>query len=264
MKKKFLIIMVLFILLSMPLFALKIPSLDGPVVDKANVLTKSEENSIEEFITQVESQTTAQIAVLTLPSLQGETLERYSIKVAEEWEIGQEGKDNGVIILLALEERKIRIEVGYGLEGDLTDIKSDYIIRNLMLPEFKNGDYARGLYSGVNAVSGVILKTADISPEQLKEAQRTEERRSSSSRGIPINIIIFIIIMVISAISRGGRHGRRRGSALPWFFLGSMMGGSSNRSTGFGGNSSFGGGSGFGGFSGGGGSFGGGGASGGW
>jgi uncharacterized protein len=145
-------------------------------------------------------------------------------------------------------------------------MKSGYIIREVMLPQFRNGNYAQGLYDGALAVTGVVAGTTDISAEELARYNKTESR-SSSGRSIPFNLIVFFIIILFSSISRlgrrGGRGGRGRGGILPWLFLGSMMGNSRNSRYG-GGSSGFGGGGGFGGFSGGGGGFGGGGASGGW
>ncbi len=263
------ILFLLFFALVLPfnLFSISVPKLDGPVVDKAGVISSGDEAVIEEMLLKLQNTTGAQVAILTVPDLGRESIEQYSLEVADEWKLGQAGKDDGAVIVLALREKKVRIEVGYGLEGDLTDAKSGYIIREIMLPQFKNGNYAQGLYDGASAVSGVIMQTADISAEDIAAANATanNQRQASSRRGIPLNFIIFILIIIISSLGRMGRYGRRRGSVLPWFFLGSMMG-SSRRSSnhdsfggGFGG-----GGFGGGGFSGGGGGFGGGGASGGW
>ena len=269
MNKKLILSIVLLLSATTAVFALKVPELDGPVVDKAGVISSRDEAVIEEMIMDLQTKTTAQIAVLTVPDLSGESPEDFSLAVAEEWELGQAGKDNGVLILLALKEKKVRIEVGYGLEADLTDAKSGYIIREIMLPAFRDGNYAQGLYDGAAAAGGIILKTADISADEIASSQAAAERKSSSSSGagIPFNIIIFLVIVVLSSLSRMGRRGRygRRGSIWPWFFLGSMMGSGRryDRHDGFGGGG-FSGGGGFGGFSGGGGGFGGGGASGGW
>ena len=259
MKKK-IILFVFSVVLMTPMFALNVPKLDGPVVDKAGVISSADEAVIEQMLTELEQTTTAQIAILTVPDLGDESLEGYSLKVAETWKLGQAGKDNGALILLALREKKVRIEVGYGLEGDLTDAKSGYIIREIMLPQFRNGNYAQGLYDGASAVKGIVLKTADISAEDIAKTNAAGSGGKSGA-SLPFNLIIFIIIIIFSSISRLGRRGRRRGGILPWLFLGSMMGG--NRNSRYGGGSGFSGG-GFGGFSGGGGGFGGGGASGGW
>ena len=269
MNKKIFLTVITAVVFVIPAFSLSVPKLDGPVVDKAGVLSSRDEAVIEEMLMDLQQKTTAQVAVLTVPDLSGESLEGYSMKVAEEWKLGQEGQDNGALILLALREKKVRIEVGYGLEAELTDAKSGYIIRELMLPQFRSGNYAQGLYDGASAVGGVILKTSDISAEDIAAAESAAESRNSSSAraGIPFNVIIFIIIIIFSSISRmgrrGRRYGRRGGSVWPWLFLGSMMGGRRGGGDSFGGGG-FGGGSGFGGFSGGGGGFGGGGASGGW
>jgi uncharacterized protein len=244
------------------LSALNIPELTGPVVDKAGVLSASDERTIEELLLELEAATSAQAVVLTVPDLEGGSIEEYSLRVAEEWRLGQADRDNGVLILLALKEKKVRIEVGYGLEGDLTDAKSGYIIREVMLPAFRNGSYAQGLYDGAAAVTGVIMKTSDISEEELARYRKETSGSSASGGSIPFNLIVFFIIIIISSLGRTGRRGRRRGGILPWLFLGSMLG-SSHRGTRGGGGFS-GGGFGGGGFSGGGGGFGGGGASGGW
>ncbi len=268
MQKKIVFLFIITAVLLTPVFALKVPALDGPVVDKAGVISSRDETVIEQMLMELESATTAQVAVLTVPDLSGESIEEYSLAVAEEWKLGQAGKDNGALILLALKERKVRIEVGYGLEADLTDAKSGYIIREVILPQLREGNYAQGLYDGASAVGGVILKTADISAEQIAKSNEAASRQSSSSRaGIPFNLVVFILIIFFSSIARLGRRGRRRGGSIwPWFFLGSMMGSGRryNGRDGFGSGGFGGGGFGGGGFSGGGGGFGGGGASGGW
>ena len=159
---------------------------------------------------------------------------------------------------MAIEEKKVRIEVGYGLEGDITDIKSGYIIRNIIIPQFRKGNFGKGLYEGTAVISGIIAKTSDISEEELSKYTNNRGRNSSGG-GISINFIVFIIIFIFSSIFRGRRRGR--GGLFNALFLGSMLSGSRHRS---GGGFSSGGGFGGGGFSGGGGGFGGGGASGGW
>ena len=145
-------------------------------------------------------------------------------------------------------EKKVRIEVGYGLEGVMTDAKSGYIIREVKLPYFRNGDYAGGLYEAVSTVSGIITQTSDISEEELAKYRKTQSSSSGSGGGIPIGFIVFIIFIILSTIGRGGRGGRRgrRGSPMVCSILGSVLG-SSGRSH-RGGSSGFGGGGGFGGF----------------
>ncbi|HPR17301.1 MAG TPA: TPM domain-containing protein [Candidatus Cloacimonadota bacterium] len=241
------------ILLFSSLSALGVPALKGHVNDYANVLTSQQKTKLESYLTNYEQATSIQVALLTIKSLQGENLENYSMQVAEKWKLGQKEQDNGVLLLVAMQEKKLRIEVGYGLEGTLTDAKSGYIIRNYIVPSFKTGDYFNGISAGIGAITGVLSKDLVITDEQIAQSQKEEE---SSGVQIPF---VFLVILFMAVFGGFGR--RRRGGLLPFLFLGSMMGGNDHhRGGGFGG---FGGG-GFGGFSGGGGGFGGGGASGGW
>jgi len=230
--------------------SLEIPLLRGRVNDYAGILTSSQHSELEDMLNQAEISTSSQIVLLTIPSLQDEVLEEYSLKVAETWELGQKEYDNGLLLLIALEEKKIRIEVGYGLEAIITDIKSGYIIRNLIVPEFKKGNFYRGIYNGLTAASGLITQDFEISEEELAK-YKEDVKNNTEGKQFPIGFIIFWIMFFLI-----GFGSKRKGGLLPLLFLGSALGGSS-RGSGF---SGFGGG----GFSGGGGSFGGGGASGGW
>ena len=258
MKKKSSLLTVLILIFACTaLGALEVPALKGYVNDYAGILSSSEEQQISQIFSAMEKTTSVQGSVLTIASLEGESIESFSLRTVEDWKLGQADRDNGLLIILAMEEKKIRIEVGYGLEGTMTDAKSGYIIREIVIPQFKKGNFANGLYQGASAVSGVITSTSDISEEELSSYRRKEK---SSRPGIPFNFIIFIIIIILSSI---GRMGRRRGGLFNALFLGSMLGSSSRRRGGFGGGS-FGGGGFGGGFGGGGGGFGGGGASGGW
>ncbi|MDA3810548.1 MAG: TPM domain-containing protein [Spirochaetaceae bacterium] len=257
--KKTLIFLLFITILTFSLSAQKIPQLKGHVNDYAGVLSSSEENKINVILSNLEDSTSAQIVLLTVKDLQGYTIESFSLKTAEEWGLGQKDRDNGLLLLLAMDEKKVRIEVGYGLEGDITDLKSGYIIRNIILPEFRKGNFDTGLINGVTAINGIITKTSDISDKELAAYRDEPQRRGSA--GIPFNLIIFIIIFLVSSLARGRRRGGR-GGLFGAFFLGSMLGGSHRHSGG--GFGSGGGGFGGGGFSGGGGGFGGGGSSGGW
>lgn len=137
-------------------FSLDVPFLSGRVNDYANVLDNDTIASLENKLADYEKQTTNQIVVLILPSLEGENLEEFSIKTAEKWKIGYKGKDNGVILLIAMNDRKLRIETGYGLEEYLTDIKCGQIIRNKITPYFKTGNYKEGIIQGVDSIISVI------------------------------------------------------------------------------------------------------------
>ncbi len=135
---------------------LQVPYLSGRVVDEADVLSDNTIQELESVLKRHEDSTSNQIVVLIISSLEGEILEEYSLKVAETWQVGQKGRDNGVLLLVAIDDRKMRIEVGYGLEGDLTDALSNQIIRNELAPNFRQGDYNQGITDGVNAIMQAI------------------------------------------------------------------------------------------------------------
>ncbi|MCF7793031.1 MAG: TPM domain-containing protein [Candidatus Cloacimonetes bacterium] len=242
--KKIISLLILILVISQ-LTALKVPSLKGRINDYAGILNSQEERNLESYLTQFENRSSIQIAVLTIKSLEGENLESYSIKVADEWKIGQPGEDNGVILLVAIQEKKLRIEVGYGLEGYLTDAKSGYIIRNYITPYFKKGEFYNGVAAGVQAITGVLTDELKITDQQIAQSEKEENGRAQ----IPFGLLIFLFMIFFGGFGR-----RRRGGLFTALFLGSVLGGGRGRS----------GGGGFGGFSGGGGGFGGGGASGGW
>ena len=187
-----------------------------------------------------------QLAVLTIPTLEGEVLESYSMKVAETWKLGSAEKDTGVLLLIALEERSIRIEVGYGLEGVLTDTKCGLIIRNIIAPEFRNGNYQAGIVNAVNNITGLVK-----GDESLVSKKVLNESSGDSSAFIFMGIVLLYGFIFVMAVVTSKKRGPRTGTGT--------------RTTPYVHNvpRSFGGGSG-GGFSGGGGGFGGGGASGGW
>ena len=258
MKRTYYIFIILLLIAGTSLSALDVPQLKGYVNDYAGVLSSSEEQQISQLFANMQKTTSAQGALLIVPTLDGETIESFSLKVADKWKLGQEEKDNGLLILLAMKEKKVRIEVGYGLEGLMTDAKSGYIIREIIIPEFKKGNFAKGLYQGAAAVSSVIGSTSNITDET---ASSSNNHKNHNSSGIPFNFIFFIVIILLSSLAR---RGRRRGGFFQALFLGSMLGSSTRRNSSFGGSSFGGGGFGGGGFSGGGGGFGGGGASGGW
>jgi len=231
------------------LFSLDVPKLKSAVNDYANIINSKDEEKLEALLQDVEAKTSSQVALLTISSLQDENLEDYSLRVAQTWKLGQKEFDNGVLLLVALSEKKIRIEVGYGLESIITDAKSGYIIRNYMVPGFKKGDFTGGITNGLLAISGLVTEEFEITDEQL--AKYDQQQKAGKRKQIPFGLIVFLFMFIFGGL------GRRRGGLFTALFLGSMLSGGRSR-----GGSSFGGG--FGGFSGGGGSFGGGGASGGW
>lgn len=222
------------------------------------MLSSSEAQQLEQKLINYADTTSTQIVVVTIPSLNGEYEGTYAAHWAQEWGIGQSDKDNGLLILVAKQDRKIWITTGYGLEEYLTDYKSKDIIENIILPEFRNGNIYGGLDKGTTAIFQVLNGTFQGSPQR------------QDGGGIPLRAIVMFIIFIVIIISmfnkRGGRGGRGGGRSVLWDAIilsslgrGSMGGGS------FGGGSS-GGGFGGGGFGGGfgGGGFGGGGAGGSW
>jgi uncharacterized protein len=247
---KNLIVFLLLILFSLSSQALDVPRLSSPVIDNAGLLSKQVRSALALALVQVKRDSGHEIAVLTVKSLEGESIDGYSMKVSDKWKLGSEYKDNGVLFLIALDDRKMRIEVGQGLEGAIPDITAGRIIREVQ-SYFKKGDYKSGIIIGV---SQIAKKTG----ANLTNTPRVRNRRSGGGNG---SLIFIIIIGLVSIFGRGGRNGRGGGGLLTGLLLGSMMGGGRSGG-GFGGGSSSGsfGGGGFGG----GGGFSGGGASGGW
>ena len=231
------------------------PALSGRVVDDAGILSPDAQTRLTAMSQALETKTHDQLVVVTLKSLQGLEIEQYGYQLGRSWGIGQKGKNNGVLLIIAPKEHKVRIEVGYGLEGDLTDAQSELIIQNVILPDYKKGAFDTGTLAGAATILNVFgVQTADVQKvlqQQEQFAQADEEDNNNQHGGFPIIIAVIIIWLVF------GRF------LWPLLFLGGGRRGGWGGG-GFGGG--FGGGGGFsgGGFSGGGGSFGGGGASGSW
>jgi uncharacterized protein len=225
---------------------LSFPPLTGRVVDDAGVLSDDTKARLTGILAQLEQKTGDQVVVATLKSLQGQDIATYGYQLGRAWGIGQKGKNNGAILIVAPNDHKVRIEVGYGLEGDLTDAASRIIIENGILPQFRAGNYDAGVEQG--AVEIVRLLGGDkVDLSREPEAPQPEHREKGH---IPWVVIAFILVWII--FGRG---------FWPLFFLGGMGRRGGWGGGGFGGGGLGGGG---GGFSGGGGSFGGGGASGSW
>jgi uncharacterized protein len=241
-------------------YALTFPQLTGRVVDEAGVLDPAAKGELERKLAEFETKTTGQLVVVTLKSLQGTSIEDYGYQLGRHWGIGQKEKNSGALLIVVPSERKVRIEVGYGLEGQLTDAVSRLIIQNAIVPRFRTGDYAGGISRGVD---DIIQALAD--PDEWR--QRAKQRPDSQPFGFDIVmaiLLVIVVIMIMRSVSRGGaqdpRSARRRAGRggpvfvpVPW---GSGSGSSDWSDSSWSGSS--------GGFSGGGGSFGGGGASGSW
>jgi len=153
----------------------EIPYLTGRVNDNAQILSESAKELLSEKLKAHEDRTTNQVVVLTIPSLQGESIEDYSNRVFNEWKLGQQDRDNGILIVVVPDERRMRIEVGYGLEGTMTDLMAGRIIREIMTPRFREGDYDGGITEGALAVISVL------EGQELAEAAETGEGSDSSS-----------------------------------------------------------------------------------
>lgn len=289
-----LLLLVLFCLLTRPLQAApEFPQPSGRVVDQGELLSPAAEAQLTERLDMHEQQTGNQLVVVTLPSLEGNNIEDYGYQLGRHWGIGQQGEDNGALLIVSRDDRKVRIEVGYGLEGSLTDALSSAIIHQRILPQFRQGDFESGIEQGVEAMLGIL----DGDAEEISKLSKSRPAQSASD--LEALFAPFTILGVFAGNLLMGRFGVK---AIPfvsaglfplvWWLSGSLglaavvaiavavfmfgagggggRGGRGYRSPtrggyygGYGGlgGGGFGGG---GGFSGGGGSFGGGGASGGW
>ncbi len=264
------------------------PPLTGRIVDQANLLDADTENTLDEQLAAHEAQTSNQIVVVTVDSLEGFTDADYALRLGRQWGIGTEERSNGVILLVAPNERKVRIEVGYGLEGALPDGLAGQIIRRNILPQFKESDYPGGIRSGIDAILKAVVGEYKAEPVS---SNRSSGRNKNSFDFIPL---LFIAMIAVPAVLRKRGLFRVANAAFPGAFAGlaaSVLsgniiigilvglvafgaiyllsrnaggpGGGAGRHSGYGGFGR-GGGMGGGGFSGGGGGFGGGGASGSW
>ncbi len=226
----------------------KFPELKYYANDYTNTLSGRQMSALNQRLKTFDDTTSNQIVMLMIPTLDGYPLEEYANETAIQNKIGTKKNDNGILLLVVKNDRKVRIEVGYGLEGALPDALASSIIRNVMIPYFKSGDYYGGISAGISAI---ILAT-----KGEYKADRRASRNNSSKGLVTFLIMLFIII---SFFFRGGRRGGI-GSFIFWSGVGAGTFGGRSGGGGFGGGGGFSGG----GFSGGGGSFGGGGASGGW
>ncbi|MXV27735.1 methanol dehydrogenase [Aeromonas veronii] len=216
------------------------PPLSGRVVDEAALMSRKQVHQLTQQLAAFEKRSGIQLVVVSVDSLDGETIEEYGYQLGRHWGIGQKGKNNGVLLLIAQDERKVRIEVGYGLEGALPDAIAANIIHGRILPAFKRGDMVAGIMAGSQSIMKALAG----------EYQPVEQQKDETSGG-PWLFILVVIAMIVLHNLRGGGGGGPGGRRRAAYMAGGFGAGS------FGGRSG-------GGFSGGGGSFGGGGASGGW
>ena len=238
---------------------LSFPALTGRVVDQAGILDAAARSRLEAKLKDLESKTTTQLVVVTLRSLGGYDIADYGYQLGRHWGIGQKGKNNGALLIVAPTDRKVRIEVGYGLEGTLTDAVSRLIIDHAILPRFRAGDFAGGIERGADDIVQVLSGDAD----DFKRRAAERDSRPRGGEGISLFAIVLIILVIwlfiyLQRAQQQQAAGRRRsrwgpvvGGGLPGGWSGGGWSGGSGGDSG-------------GGFSGGGGSFGGGGSSGSW
>jgi uncharacterized protein len=227
-------------------FALTFPALTGRVVDQANIIPAETRSAIEQKLVDLESKSGIQLVVATVTSLEGQEIEPYANQLFRSWKLGEKSKNNGVLLLVAPNERRVRIEVGYGLEGTLTDALSKVIITNAITPRFKTGDFGGGISRGVDDIITVL--TTDASEWQARPSLRLDSQQIPEWE-IWLFIAALIAFVILLVVSRSFRRIFLNVVILILFSGGSRSSGGSSSG---------------GGFSGGGGSSGGGGASGGW
>ena len=202
-----------------------VPPLTGRVVDLTGTLSSDETASLQQTLKQFEARKGSQLAVLIVPTTQPETIEQYSLRVAETWKIGRKKIDDGALLVVAKDDRKLRIEVGYGLEGALTDVTSKRIIDEIITPRFRSGDFAGGISAGVARIIGVIDGETLPPPEP-----RRQQSSGSPSSIDPLNPFLIIPVLLFGGFMRS-MLGRLIGSAatgglvtlVAWYFFGSLL-----------------------------------------
>ena len=245
------------------------PPLTGRVVDAANVLPPETQAALTAKLAALETSTGTQLVVATIPKLGDVPIEDYGYQLGRAWGVGQKGKNSGAILLIAPNDRKVRIEVGYGLEPVLTDALTSVIIQNQILPAFRSGDIPGGVVAGTDA----LIQQLQLSPDaaaaaaaaaaQAAQLQRQQAHHASAGGGSGFTVVLIILFILFSLFRRRSGYGGGGGGLGTGLILGSLLGGL-GRGGGGGGDWGGGGSGGGGGFSGGGGSFGGGGSSGSW
>jgi uncharacterized protein len=256
---RFLAAILAFLCLATPaLSAPKFPALTGRVVDGANILSPATRQNLDNKLAALEAKNSRQLVVVTLPSLQGYEISDFGYQLGRAWGIGQAKMNNGALLIVAPTERKVRIEVGYGLEPILTDAFSSVIIQTQILPKFRNRNYDGGVTAGVDAlIAQLSLETSAAEAKAAQAAAQLQNRGGGDDAGIiPFIILIIVVIFILRGLFGGGGRGGRGGgggSLLPLLILSNLGGGRGGYGGGGGWSSG-----------GGGGSFGGGGSSGSW
>jgi uncharacterized protein len=202
-----------------------VPPLTGRVVDQTGTLSSSDLASLQQTLKEFEARKGSQLAVLIVPTTAPETIEQYSLRVAETWKVGRKKIDDGALLVVAKGDRKLRIEVGYGLEGALTDVTSKRIIDEIITPRFSSGDFAGGISTGVARIIGVIDGETLPAPEP-----RRQQSQGSPNSIDPFNPFLIIPVLLFGGFMRS-MLGRLIGSAatgglvtlVAWYFVGSLL-----------------------------------------
>jgi uncharacterized protein len=238
--------------------AIDIPPLQGRVNDHANMLSAAERSALENKLAAYEQKTGQQFTLLTVPTLDGQPLEEFGIKALDAWKVGDKKRDDGLILIIVPNDRKMRIELGYGLEGSIPDVIAARITRDILTPALRAGQIAQGINGAFDAL---MQAASGEAPPQAADAQPQRARGKKSAWGTLSPLILPIVLFIIFSSFFGGGGGRRRRGG---FYGGPFIGGGWGGGGWGGGGGGWGGGGGGGGFSGGGGGGGGGGASGSW
>ncbi len=231
----------------------ELPQLKGRVNDQAGLLATAEQAQLERQLSEYEKSTGHQFVFVSVPSLEGDAIESFSIRLAEQWKLGDKERDDGLLFIVAQKERKVRIEVGYGLEGAIPDAVASRVIRDQVAPAFSQGAYSEGIKSAFSTLMSAASGEAQKPPSD-EGARRRKKKRSPFGAFLWLGIVGLILFLKRGGGTGGGRSRRRYYGSMGGLGLGGGLGGSGFGGGGFGGGS----------FGGGGGGFGGGGSSGGW
>jgi uncharacterized protein len=185
-----------------------VPQLRSPVTDLTQTLTEEQRSALETRLREFEARKGSQIAVLLVPTTQPETIEQYSIRVAEQWKLGRKGVDDGALLLVAKNDRAVRIEVGYGLEGALPDVIANRIVNQVIVPRFRNGNFAGGIEEGVSRIMAVV------EGEPLPEAERVSQRGGRGAEGIGAVLPLLLVVLFVGSSILRRTFGSLGGSVL--------------------------------------------------
>ncbi|MCE8425833.1 MAG: TPM domain-containing protein [Candidatus Methanoperedens sp.] len=242
MKSRIMAILTIMFLAFIPLMAsaIEYPTIHAFVTDNANIISSDYEQKITRLAQEIHKNTTVEVAVLTIDTLNGDTIEDYAVKTFEKNGIGKNDKDNGLLIIVAKQEREYRFEVGYGLEGTIPDSMKVTIGDRIIVPNFKNGDYGKGIYESMLVINGLVTKN----PEVVSKYSSNSTSTTNDPIGFAIFFTAIIIVIIVIRKSNGGRGGGGHSGGSSG---GSYSGGSSHSSDGYSGGGGSSGGGGFGG-----------------